>query len=393
MNIRTTGLIFGISLALVGAQAAYARGGGGMRGGGGGGGFHGGGDFHGGGGGDFHGGGGGDFHGGGGGDFHGGGSSGGYRPSGGESGYHPSGGEYGGYHPSGGEYGGYRPSGEGGGYHPGAGGYSGAHAALPTDSAFGKAWAGTGAAGGVGAAGARFAAAGNRTTPISNSVAAARGSSVRNSFNHYNTFDHDWNTAHPGAWFAAGWGAGRVWSAATWPAIGAWCGWGSTVQPVYYDYGTNVTYQGDQVYQNDQPIASAADYYQQAQTLAQSGTTPADATADNWMPLGVFSLVQGDQTDSNAIFQLAIDKSGDIAGNYTSVLTGTTLQVHGAVDKKTQLAAWTVGDNKTTVYEAGVSNLTKDEAPVLLHLGKDKTQQWMLVRIKQQDQSGDSGAK
>ncbi|HEV3417794.1 MAG TPA: protocadherin, partial [Pirellulales bacterium] len=58
----------------------------------------------------------------------------------------------------------------------------------------------------------------------------------------------------------------------------------------------------------------------------------------------------------------------------------------GAVDKQTQRAAWTVGDNKTTVYDAGISNLSNDEAPVLIHIGKDKTQQWMLVRLKQTDQ-------
>jgi hypothetical protein len=56
------------------------------------------------------------------------------------------------------------------------------------------------------------------------------------------------------------------------------------------------------------------------------------------------------------------------------------------VDKKTQRAAWTVGENKTTVYDTGVSNLTKDEAPVLIHIGKDKTQQWLLVRLKQSEQ-------
>ena len=33
----------------------------------------------------------------------------------------------------------------------------------------------------------------------------------------------------------------------------------------------------------------------------------------------------------------------------------------------------------------GVSNLTKDEAPVLIHIGKDKTQQWLLVRLKQSE--------
>ncbi|MGA2620302.1 MAG: hypothetical protein ABSF26_22005 [Thermoguttaceae bacterium] len=146
--------------------------------------------------------------------------------------------------------------------------------------------------------------------------------------------------------------------------------------------GSNITYQGDQVYYGDQPVATADQYYQQASDLAQSAPPPEPQSTD-WMPLGVFSLVQGDQADSNTMFQLALNKSGAIAGNYYSAVAGSTLPVHGAVDKRTQRVAWTVGDNKTTVFDAGLSSLTKDEAPVLLPYGKERTQQWMLVRIKQ----------
>ena len=68
-------------------------------------------------------------------------------------------------------------------------------------------------------------------------------------------------------------------------------GWAAGVQPIAYDYGNNVTYQDDQVYYGSQPVATAEQYYQQASTLAQSAPA-ADATADDWMPLGVFALVQ-----------------------------------------------------------------------------------------------------
>jgi hypothetical protein len=40
--------------------------------------------------------------------------------------------------------------------------------------------------------------------------------------------------------------------------------------PVDYDYGNNITYQGDTVYYGSQPSATAADYYTQAQIIAQS---------------------------------------------------------------------------------------------------------------------------
>jgi hypothetical protein len=211
---------------------------------------------------------------------------------------------------------------------------------------------------------------------------------VRNSFVGAGAFDHGWYGDHPGAWAAAGWAAGAAWRPAAWASVGLWCGWANGVAPIDYSYGNNVTYQGDQVYYGDQPVATTDQYYQQASAIAQSvpaAPTPDPASSD-WMPLGVFSLVQGDQSDTNTMFQLAVNKSGAIAGNYNNVLTGTTAAVHGSVDKKTQRAAWTVGENKKTVYEVGISSLTKDEAPVLVHIGKDKTQQWLLVRLKQPDQ-------
>ncbi len=195
-------------------------------------------------------------------------------------------------------------------------------------------------------------------------------------------FGQGWYAAHPGAWCPTGWTAGRAWGVATWPAVGSWYGWGSSVQPVYYDYGNSITYQGDQVYYGDQPAATADQYYQQASTLAQSQPA-SDPNTGEWMPLGVFGLVRGDQSDPYYVMQLGVNKSGAVAGNYQDVLSGTSVPVQGAVDQKTQRLAWTVGENKTTVGETGILNLTKDEAPALIHIGKDKTQQWTLVRLKQ----------
>ena len=48
-----------------------------------------------------------------------------------------------------------------------------------------------------------------------------------------------------------------------------------------------------------------------------------------------------------------------------------------SVDKKTQRAAWTVGDRKEPIYETGFANLTRSETTMLVHFGKDRTQQWM----------------
>ncbi len=110
------------------------------------------------------------------------------------------------------------------------------------------------------------------------------------------------------------------------------------------------------------------------------------------MNLGVFGMVQGDETTANQIIQLTINKQGVIGGEYYNATTDTTEPLVGSVDKKSQRAAWTVGDNKKVVYEAGIANLTKPETTMLIHYGPDRTQQWTLVRIDPQPEAGTQAA-
>jgi hypothetical protein len=142
----------------------------------------------------------------------------------------------------------------------------------------------------------------------------------------------------------------------------------------------------DNVYIDGQDAGTTQEYYQQAANLAKAGAAAPSADDQNWLPLGVFAMTHGDQTDSNMVIQLAVNKQGIIRGNLTDTKTMQTLSVQGSVDKKTQRAAWTIGDKKNEVIETGLYNLTKDEVPALLHDGKDHTEQWLLVRVKQNDQ-------
>ena len=104
------------------------------------------------------------------------------------------------------------------------------------------------------------------------------------------------------------------------------------------------------------------------------------------MSLGVFGMSHEQHNKANLILQLAVNKDGIIRGNYTATVTDDTKPVQGSVDKKTQRAAWTIGDNTKNVFESGIYNLTQDEAPMLVHYGKDKTEQWTLVRLDQDAQ-------
>jgi hypothetical protein len=209
-------------------------------------------------------------------------------------------------------------------------------------------------------------------------VRSAQGWTVRNAFYRRNLFTPAWYTAHRAAWTTAAIAA-SAWAAASWNSAANWVG--CDLLPEDYDYGSTVLYQGGDVYVEGQPAGSYAQYYDQASSLAASGDAKQSDKAD-WLSLGVFGMVQGQQTDPTMIFQLAVNHQGIIRGNFYNTVTDTTEPVHGAVDKKTQRVAWTMGDNKSTVIDTGLANLTKDEGPALVHFGKDRTEEWLLVRLK-----------
>jgi hypothetical protein len=203
---------------------------------------------------------------------------------------------------------------------------------------------------------------------------------VRNGFGHYDCFHGGWWARYPGAWRAAAWTtAAIVWGASNWSNCSSFCGY--PAEPVYYDYGSNVVYEGDTFYVNGDSVGTQEQYAQQATVIADTGKKAEATTEEEWLSLGVFAMVQGERTDSNDLFQLAVNKAGTIRGNFYNALSDTTLPVNGAVDKKSQRAAWTVGDRKEPIYEAGFANLTKSETTLLVHFGKDRSQQWSLIRI------------
>jgi hypothetical protein len=234
---------------------------------------------------------------------------------------------------------------------------------------------------GTAVAGSRYGVAATRfgTYHVSGAALQTQGLAVRRGFGYYHAFSPAWYRRYPGAWYGAGWAAGRAWVAPAWSTVAAYGGY--PAQPVYYDYGSNVVYGGDNVYVNGTPVA-AADYAQQATQLADAGREAQPAEMEDWQPLGVFALVRGEDQTSDKIFQLALSKDGVIRGNYYDAVADNTLPVYGSVDKTTQRAAWSIGEKKTVVFEAGLANLTKDETPALVHFGNGNDQQLTLVRVE-----------
>ncbi len=228
------------------------------------------------------------------------------------------------------------------------------------------------------------------------------GNGVRSHWGNYvnrGWFNQSWWLNHRHGW--GGWHYGYAfnrypysywWTVPTFAALTNWFTWtapaGVWTQPVYYDYGTggNVVYQDNSVYVNNQPVATADEFAESAAALA-TVAPPANeeaAEAAQWMPLGTFA-VSANEKDVNPsrVVQLAVDKQGVISGTLYNSQTDETQTIQGKVDKQTQRVAFRIGESEDIIAETGLYNLTQDQAPVLVHFGKDKVENYLLVRMQE----------
>jgi hypothetical protein len=102
-------------------------------------------------------------------------------------------------------------------------------------------------------------------------------------------------------------------------------------------------------------------------------------------------MAAGGQTDPLATIQLAVNPQGALRGNFQNLSNNAIAPITGAVDPKSQRAAWTVGDDQSVVFEAGIANLTKDQTTMLVHSGDGQAQQFTLARLPE-PQPGAAGS-
>jgi hypothetical protein len=235
--------------------------------------------------------------------------------------------------------------------------------------------------------------------PYSATNLAQRGTSIRNNFYNNGWYGgRGWYANHFNPWWPGGWWGGFGWGMGVGMLTGlAWgdlAGWGGyAAAPVSYNYGSTVCYQDDGVYVQGTKVGTAEEYAQQAATLAAQGGPETKITAeDQWRSLGVFALARSEESNPSTFMSLAIDKDGLLRGSYYDAVSDSTMNITGKVDKKTQRAAWTIGDKKLPVYDAGLANLTQQQTTILVHRDGGKVEQMLLVRV--QDKPGaDAAAK
>jgi hypothetical protein len=80
-----------------------------------------------------------------------------------------------------------------------------------------------------------------------------------------------------------------------------------------------------------------------------------------------------------------VSKDGVIKGTYFDTRTNTARPIKGMVDKDSQRVAWSFADGKNTdlIMETGLYNLTQDQTEALVHLGRNMTEKWLMVRLQE----------
>jgi hypothetical protein len=79
--------------------------------------------------------------------------------------------------------------------------------------------------------------------------------------------------------------------------------------------------------------------------------------------------------------QLAVDREGQLRGNYYDVASGLDQAIAGSVNKQTQRAAFKVGANGNVSFETTLASLTRPNGTVTLRSANGQAREWSLARF------------
>lgn len=183
-------------------------------------------------------------------------------------------------------------------------------------------------------------------------------------------FSPAWYADHPNAWQSTHPYA-DAWAVATWGALNVWVsGYNASPNPYLVSGGTYTS-----VSTYDVPTVEPE------VTTSEPPANPEDRQAGEWLPLGVFGLVDATGRTTPMVLQLAISRAGILAGTYFNADSDATQQLTGQLNPTTQVVSWTVSDNPTVVFETQLVGLTQTQSDVAIRFGSDVSETWHLVRL------------
>lgn len=205
--------------------------------------------------------------------------------------------------------------------------------------------------------------------------ASQRLQKSKKDYNHMfdrNFFDrHDIDVAYVGT--GANW-----WRPAAWGTLATWGAWNWST-PYYYDtdgYTYPIT-----------PAESANAYSSNTTTAPTQPAQAAAAKGGDWLPLGVFAVANNASAaaQTDRFIQLAVDRSGEIAGVLYNSETDTAEDLTGMVDTNSQKAYWSLANQTDSpIASTGIYNLTEEQTPINVHFSDGSDQNWTLVRLQQE---------
>lgn len=175
-------------------------------------------------------------------------------------------------------------------------------------------------------------------------------------------------------------GGANWWRPAAWATLATWGAWNWST-PYYYDYQGQAYPVAVDESINSYSYTTPTTSYQPTQSIP----TPATEN-ESWLPLGVFAIASdaNEIAQTDRFIQLAINRSGDIAGVLYNSATDTAQDLTGLVDSKSQQAYWSLADRiDSPIATTGIYNLTEGQTPINVHFTDGSEQTWTLVRLQQ----------
>jgi hypothetical protein len=84
--------------------------------------------------------------------------------------------------------------------------------------------------------------------------------------------------------------------------------------------------------------------------------------------------------------QLSVSKDGILRGSYCDLVTDQGQTIYGAVDQRSQRAAWKVGENGQVIFDTTLPSLTQQAGSALVYFANGDARQWVLSRFEDQQQ-------
>lgn len=174
------------------------------------------------------------------------------------------------------------------------------------------------------------------------------------------------------------------WRPAAWATLASWGAWSWTT-PYYYDEGGYVYPITTDASSYAYPYSPSTESFSQTTAVQGSQATVAEGEG-GWLPLGVFAVTSNGHAaaQSHRFIQLAINRTGAIAGVLYNSISDTAQDLTGVIDAASQKAYWSMA-NKTDspIASTGMYNLTEDQTPINVHFPDGSDQTWTLVRLQQ----------